>query len=196
MYFNHATAGAIAIKPVIDKCKDKFTDKENTVLWFVGVTSAVLPDFDIAYSVLRGLEDHRSFVTHGIILYFIAFLLLYSLSYFQKKREFGKKFFKIMSLVFLIGVLTHFFIDFFFGGIALFAPFTYKIYGFDMKIENGYDNRLFEYLISRYMLVEIFITLFFFYIFRGRENFIPKFFALSYFLIATTSFVLVSLSFF
>jgi hypothetical protein len=196
MYFNHATVGALAIKPIIEKVEEKFTKKEITTLWFAGITSAVLPDFDIAYSVLRGLEDHRSFVTHGIVLYFIAFILLYSVSFFQKKDIFGKKFFKTLALVFLIGICTHFLIDFFVGGIALFAPVTYRIFGFDMNIKNGYHNRLFEYIASRYMVVEISITLLFFHVFKGKKYFVPKLFSLSYFLIAAASFIFVSISFF
>jgi hypothetical protein len=193
MYFNHATVGAIAIKPVLDRCRNKFTEKENTVLWFAGITSAVLPDFDIAYSVLRGLEDHRSFVTHGIILYIIAFILLYSISFFQKREVFGRKFFKTLALVFLVGISTHFLIDFFFGGIALLAPFTFRIFGFDMSIKNGYQNRLIEYVFSNYMIVEIFITLLFFYLFKENEYFVPKIFGLTYFLTAVTAFTFTSL---
>lgn len=193
MYFNHATAGAIAIKPMMDKCKNKFTEKENTVLWFAGITSAVLPDFDIAYSVYRGLEDHRSFVTHGIILYLIAFILLYSISFFQKKDVFGKKFYKILSLIFLIGIFTHILIDFFFGGIALLSPFTYKIFGFDMNISNGYQNRLVKYVLSKYMVVEFLITLIFFCVFKGKNNFIPRLFAMTYFFIAAIVFTLTSI---
>ncbi|MBW6442106.1 metal-dependent hydrolase [Patescibacteria group bacterium] len=196
MYFNHATAGALVIKPIIDRIEHKLTPKELTALWFIGITSSVLPDFDIAYSVLKNLEDHRSFVTHGLFLYLIFFLLIYILSYFQKKEEFGKKFFQTSAYVFLLGVLTHFFIDFLIGGIAVFSPFSYKIYGLDMNIKNGYSNRLFEYLISRYMIIEVSITSLFFIIFKGKKYFVPKVFALSYFLIAVISFILVSLSFF
>ncbi len=196
MYFNHSLAGAVAIKPIIDKIENKFTEKEKTVLWFVGITASVLPDFDIAYSVLKNLEDHRSFVTHGVILYIVAFLLLYSLSFLQKRNVFGKKFFKTLSLVFLIGVSVHLLIDFFVGGIALYAPFSYKICGFDMVIKNGQSNRLLEYLMSKYMILEFFIAVLFFIFMKGKKYFIPRVFALFYVLVAISSFVFVSLSFF
>jgi hypothetical protein len=197
MYFNHATAGAIAVKPIIDKYENVFTEKEKTVLWFVGITSAVLPDLDIAYSVVKKLEDHRSFVTHGFSLYLIVFFLIYLLSFLQKKEVFGKKFFKVLSLIFLVGITTHFVIDFVFGGVALLAPFSYKIYGFDMVLNGRYpDNRLLSYVFSKYMIIEIVIFGLFLYVFRSRKYQIAKFFSFFYFLISIISFVSVSLFFF
>jgi len=197
MYFNHATAGAIAVKPIIDKYENVFTEKEKTVLWFVGITSAVLPDLDIAYSVVKKLEDHRSFVTHGFSLYLIVFFLIYLLSFLQKKEVFGKKFFKVLSLIFLVGITTHFVIDFVFGGVALLAPFSYKIYGFDMVLNGKYpDNRLLSYVFSKYMIIEIVIFGLFLYVFRSKKYQIAKFFSFFYFLISIISFVSVSLFFF
>ena len=197
MYFNHATAGAIAVKPIIDKYENVFTEKEKTVLWFVGITSAILPDLDIAYSVVKKLEDHRSFVTHGFSLYLIVFFLIYLLSFLQKKEVFGKKFFKVLSLIFLVGITTHFVIDFVFGGVALLAPFSYKIYGFDMVLNGKYpDNRLLSYVFSKYMIIEIVIFGLFLYVFRSRKYQIAKFFSFFYFLISIISFVSVSLFFF
>ena len=199
MYFNHATAGAIAVKPIIDKYENVFTEKEKTVLWFVGITSAILPDLDIAYSVLRNLKDHRAFVTHGFPLYLIAFFLIYLLSFRQEKEAFGRKFFKVLSLVFLIGISTHFVIDFVFGGVAILAPFSYKIYGFDMILNGKYpDNRLLSYVFSKYMIVETAIFCLFLYIFKeNKEKYlVARFFSSFYFLIAVISFVSVSLFFF
>ena len=196
MYFNHALAGALAVKPIIDKHGSVFTEKERNTLWFIGITSAVLPDFDIAYSALVGLSDHRSFVTHGIFIYLIIFLLLYTTGNFQKKEIFGRKFFKVMSWVFLAGVSTHFLIDFIVGGTALFSPFDYSVYGFDMKLNSSFDNRLTQYLFSKYMLLEFFIVSLFLLFLRGGKYFVPQFFSLFYFLIATVSFILVSTVFF
>jgi len=196
MYFNHALAGALAVKPILDKHGSVFTDKERNALWFIGITSAVLPDFDIAYSTLTGLSDHRSFVTHGIFIYLIIFLLLYAIGRFQKKEIFGRKFFKVMSMVFIAGVSTHFLIDFIVGRTALFAPFDYSVYGFDMKLNNSFDNRLSQYLVSNYMLIELLVASLFLLFFRGKKYFVPRFFSLFYFLIATLSFIMVSTVFF
>lgn len=196
MYFNHATAGALIMKPIMKKYDDLFSAKEKTVLWFIGITSGVLPDFDIAYSVIKNLEDHRSFVTHGLSLYLLAFLVIYGFSYFQKKDEFGRKFFKVAAAVFLFGITTHLFIDFIIGGVAIFAPFYPKVFGFNLHIDHNRGNRLTQYLLSEYMILE-FILLFMFFIFlKGKEYFVPRFLSIFYFLIATMSFVLVSLSFF
>ena len=196
MYFNHATAGALAMKPLMKKYETLFSAKEKTVLWFIGITSAVLPDFDIAYSVIKNLEDHRSFVTHGLFIYLLAFLVIYGLSYFQKKDEFGRKFFRVAACVFLFGVSTHLLIDFFAGGVALFSPFYSGVIGFDMGLNHGTENRLVQYLLSKYMIVEIVLLTVFFKVFKGREYFTTKIFSSFYLIIAIFSFVFVSLSFF
>ena len=196
MYFNHATAGALVMKPIMKKYEGLFSAKEKTVLWFIGITSGVLPDFDIAYSVIKNLEDHRSFVTHGFFVYLLAFLVIYGFSYFQKKDEFGRKFFKVSAAVFLFGITTHLVIDFIIGGVAIFAPFYSEVFGFDLHIEQNGGNRLTQYLLSKYMILE-FILLFMFFVFlKGKEYFVPRILSIFYFLIAAVSFVLVSLSFF
>jgi len=196
MYFNHATAGALAMKPLMKKYETLFSAKEKTVLWFIGITSAVLPDFDIAYSVIKNLEDHRSFVTHGLFIYLLAFLVIYGISYFQRKDEFGRKFFRVAASVFLFGVSTHLLIDFFAGGVALFSPFYTGVIGFDMGLNHGTENRLVQYLLSKYMIVEIVLLTVFFKVFKGREYFTTKIFSTFYLIIAIFSFVFVSLSFF
>lgn len=192
MYFNHALAGAIAVKPIIDRYGKNFTQKENTVLWFIGITSAVLPDFDILYAVITGLSDHRSYVTHGMFLYLLMFLLIYGISSFQKKEIFGRKFFKIASFVFLAGVSTHFLIDFIIGGIAILSPFNYRIIGFDMVLNSNFENRLMQYLVSKYMLIEVLVAVLFIKYVGKRGYFTARVFSLFYFIVATISFVLVS----
>ncbi len=196
MYFNHATAGALVMKPIMKKYDGLFSAKEKTVLWFIGITSGVLPDFDIAYSVIKNLEDHRSFVTHGFFVYLLAFLVIYGFSYLQKKGEFGRKFFKVAASVFLFGVTTHLLIDFIIGGIAVFAPFYNKVYGFDLHIEQNGENRLTQYLLSKYMILEFALLIMFLIFLRGKEYIVPGILSIFYFLIAGVSFVLVSLSFF
>jgi hypothetical protein len=196
MYFNHATAGALIMKPVMKKYDGLFSAKEKTILWFIGITSGVLPDFDIAYSVIKNLEDHRSFVTHGYFVYLLAFLVIYGFSYFQKKDEFGRKFFQVAATVFLLGVTTHLLIDFVIGGVAIFAPFHNTVYGFELNMSRDSGNRLTQYLLSRYMILEAAFLIMFFIFLRGKEYFVPRLLSVFYFIIASLSFVLVSLSFF
>jgi len=142
------------------------------------------------------MESHRFFTTHGIFIYLVAFILLYALSFFQKKDVFGRKFFKVMSYVFLAGILTHFLIDIVVGGVAFFAPFSYDIVGFDIKNARASTDRLSSYLMSPYMLLEFFIFSMFFIFIKGKKYIAPKVFALFYFMIAVSGFVFISVFFF
>lgn len=195
MYLNHGTAGALAIKPIIDKYTGDLTEKEKSVLWISGITAAILPDFDIAYSILAGVDDHRSFATHGLFLYLMASAIIYLLSYFQKKDVFGKKFFKMLSAVFLIGILSHLFIDFIFGGVAVFAPFSYQIFGFNMDIQDRPGNRFTDYVLSKYMLIEVMVFIFFLKFLKGKTYVLPKLLSLFYFSMAFIAFIIVSFIF-
>jgi hypothetical protein len=195
MYLNHSTAGALAIKPIIDKYSEDLTEKEKSVLWISGITAAILPDFDIAYSVLAGVDDHRSFVTHGLFLYLMASVIIYLLSYFQKKDAFGKKFFRLLSVVFLVGILSHLFIDLIFGGIAYFAPFSYQIFGFNMNIQDRPGNRFTDYVFSKYMVIEVMVFILFLKFLRDKKYIFPKLLSLFYFFMAIIAFIVVSFIF-
>jgi len=195
MYLNHSTAGGLAIKPIIDKYTENLTEKEKSALWIFGITAAILPDFDIAYSILACVDDHRSFVTHGLFLYIVASALIYLLSYFQKKDVFGKKFFRMLSAVFLIGILSHLFIDFIFGGIAVFAPFSYQIFGFNMNIQSRPGNRFTDYFLSKYMLVEVVIFIIFLKFLKGKKYLVARMSSLFYFFMALIAFIIVSFIF-
>lgn len=192
MYFTHSLAGALTIKPIIDKQGKDFTEKEKVALWFVGITASVLPDFDLIYVVLTGVDNHRYFITHGITIYLLMFLIAYLLRYVQEKKEFGRKFFKVLSLVFITGVFTHLFFDILLGGIALLSPFSLRIFGFDMYLRKEGVNWLNKYIISKYMFLEFFIASVFFYTFKHKKYIAAKMFSLMYFVAALVSFVFIS----
>ncbi|MFZ2663968.1 MAG: metal-dependent hydrolase [Patescibacteria group bacterium] len=196
MYFTHSLAGAIAIKPIIDKVEKDFTEKEKIVLWFIGITASVLPDFDLLYMFLSKSSNHRHFVTHGVTLYLIMFIIAYLLRFIQERKEFGRKFFKILSTVFITGVLTHLVLDTLVGGIALLSPFSFKTFGFNMDIKRSGVNWLVEYLKSRYMLLELLVASLFFYVFRKKRYTASKVFSFLYLVIALASFVLISITMF
>jgi len=192
MYFTHSLAGAIAVKPIIEKVEKNFTEKEKVVLWFIGITASVLPDFDLLYMFLSKSESHRYFATHGIALYLIIFVVTYLLRFIQEKKEFGRRFFKVAPFIFLAGVLTHFVLDALVGGIAFFSPFSHRIIGFDMNIRKEGVNWLSEYLKSKYMYLEFLITSIFLYVFKEKKSIVPRIFSLFYFIVALVSFILIS----
>lgn len=196
MYLTHSLAGALTVKPIIDRVEKDLSEKEKVVLWFVGITASVLPDFDLIYVLLSGLDNHRYFVTHGIGLYLFMFLITYLLRFVQEKKEFGRKFFKVLSLVLITGALTHLFIDTLVGGIALLSPFSYRIFGFDMSIRKEGVNWLLEYIRSKYMFLEFFIASIFFYVLRDKKYLVAKMFSLMYFIVALASFVFISATMF
>ena len=196
MYFTHSLAGAIVTKPLINRVENNFTEKEKTALWFVGITASVLPDFDLIYSIFNHLSNHRDFITHGIFIYLLMVTIIYSLSFLQDKKEFGRKFFKTLALVFLVGIATHLLIDILAGGISLLAPFTYKVLGLPLTIQRGTGNWLTVYLKSWYMIAEALMALSFGLIMRGKKYFTARVFALFYVLVALLSFVSISVVFF
>lgn len=196
MYFTHSLVGAVAQRFVIDKVDRKFSDKEKKVLWFVGITASILPDVDLIYSALNHMANHRSFVTHGIFIYLLMSVFLCLLSYTRDKKEFGRKFYKTLSTCFIVGIMTHFAMDFIVGGIVFLAPFSYKVYG--LEIAHGRDNGnwLLRYLTSKYMFLEFFNLAFFLVILRNRKYYFGKMVAYGYFVMAIFSFLFINFVFF
>lgn len=197
MYFTHSLLGAVASKVVIDKIENKFTNREKVVLWLVGITASVLPDFDLAYAYLNHLTNHRDFITHGMFIYLVIAILIYLLSATRNTKEFGRKFFKSLSFIFILGIATHFLLDFIVGGLVLLAPFSYQVLGFESLYPRTVGaNWLLLYLHSPYMFIELFNVILFFVVLRGRKYLVAKTIALIYFLIALFSFVAISVIFF
>lgn len=196
MYFTHSLVGAVATRFVIDKVDKKFTDKEKVILWFVGITASVLPDFDLVYSALNHMVNHRNFVTHGILIYSILSFLLYLLSFTKDKKEFGRKFYKNVALCFIVGVATHFLMDFIVGGIVLLAPISYKVYGLEMSFERYDGNWLLRYLRSRYMFLELLNFSYFLVVLKNKKYLIGKVIGLFYFIMAISAFVFINIVFF
>ena len=188
--------GAVAQKFVIDKVDKKFTEKEKRVLWFVGVTAAILPDFDLVYAALNHMIDHRDFVTHGIFIYLLITILLYLFSFTKDKKEFGRKFFKTLSICFIIGVLTHFLLDFIVGGIVFLAPFSYQLFGFKVYYDRYNVNWLLRYLESKYMLLELFNVGLFLVVLKDKKYIFGKIIALGYFFAAIAAFIFINIYFF
>ncbi|MBU0534853.1 metal-dependent hydrolase [Patescibacteria group bacterium] len=196
MYFTHSLVGAVAQRFVIDKVDKKFTEKEKRVLWIVGITASVLPDFDLIYSALNHMANHRGFITHGLFIYLLMSLFLYLLSFTKDKKEFGQKFFKTLVLCFLIGISVHFLMDFMVGGIVFLAPFSYKVYGLEMSFERYNGNWLFRYLESRYMFLELFNLSYFLIVLKNKKYFFGKIVAFGYLLMAIFAFVFINMIFF
>ena len=155
MYFTHSLAGAVTTKLVLDRNEGIFSKVERDILWFVGVTASVFPDFDlIIYFLNPNATSHRQWITHSVVLYGIASLVLLFFGFFSKRKErFGRQFHMSMALVFIFGVLTHLVLDYFMGGIALFLPFNSYVYGYPIEC-NQDDNWITSYVYSWYMLVE------------------------------------------
>ena len=196
MYFTHSLVGAASSKLVLDRVEKKFTEREKRVLWVIGITASVLPDFDLIYSALNHMVNHRDFITHGIFIYLLMSIFLYFLSFIRDKEEFGRKFFKTLALVFLLGILAHFLMDFIVGGIVFFAPFSYKIVGFEMISQRGSGNWLLKYLDSIYMVLELFNLTFFLLLLKDKKYSFGKMIALSYVLMAIFAFLFINVVYF
>lgn len=181
MYFTHSLAGAISTKVVLDDKEDIFSRVEKDILWFVGITASVFPDFDLIFYFLNGgASSHREWISHSVVLYGVASTILLAFGFFSKKKErFGRQFYMSLALVFIFGIVTHLVLDYFAGGIALFLPFNTHVYGYDVACKEG-GNWIIDYITSAYMLAEAAILLGFLLIFKSIKNKIGRVLPLFY----------------
>lgn len=186
MYFTHSLAGALTSKLFIDKVDKDLTEKEVKILWIAGITASVLPDFDLLYAIPFHNLHHRYFISHSIFVYLVLAFLIFVFSRFLDKKKYGRKFHKYLSLVFLLGVVSHIFFDFFIGGVVLFAPFSYKLVGFILEAKGKAPEWLLYYLHSYYMIVEFFLSAIFLLLMKSKKYLFAKMVALFYVVVAVS----------
>jgi len=171
MVFAHSFIGAPLTYLIVRKLN--LSEKFKNFIYFIGITGAVLPDFDLILSFFIQDIEHRKLISHSVIPYLFLFLVVYLVSGFIKKHKVSLR---LTNLVLFITILSHLIIDFFVGSIAIFAPFDPSLYGIKVPyIENFFYN----YLTSHYVFYElILISSFFIFQKYEKKNMI---FLLSYF---------------
>lgn len=75
MIIAHPIAG-FAVTSITKSFFGKLNKKQENIVWIVGITSAILPDFDLAFAVLTGQSHHHHFITHTPIFYLVIGLIL------------------------------------------------------------------------------------------------------------------------
>uniref|UniRef100_A0A7C4TLP4 Metal-dependent hydrolase n=1 Tax=candidate division WWE3 bacterium TaxID=2053526 RepID=A0A7C4TLP4_UNCKA len=169
MIFTHAFAGAVLGKYIINKQEktSKIGKREINIIYFLTIVGAIFPDLDFLAVFIDNSTHHRYLVTHSFVFYTILLLILWVL---KKKINF------IYSLSFYIGVLSHLILDFFTGGLAALAPFSFVGYGVPIRFSNlGGAIYVSTYLKSNYMLAETMIFLWFlFIVYKNEQSIIAK----------------------
>jgi len=173
MIFAHSFVGFPITYEILKK--EKFSDEFKKLAYFVGITSAVLPDFDLALGIFVHDLNHRKLISHSLTPYVLLFVFIFIVSIFLDKY---KKRLQILNLIFFVGVMSHLFLDFIAGGLALFMPFSTQIYGYIPSL--SLTNFFASYFTSFYLILEI-IALVIFLLYLKKEKleivrFLPLFF--------------------
>jgi len=168
MILAHPIAG-LTITSLIKKHVGKLNSKQEIVFWLVGITSSVLPDFDLVYALLWSKENHHTLLTHTPFFYLIIGLIL-SIGLFiweiiikKYKKNITKKklneeiqkitFIEILIIIFLINTIIHILLDFPAGSISPFWP----IYSESLSlIKISSQNWIKSYIQSPAIILEIF----------------------------------------
>ncbi len=182
MVLSHSLIGVPLTYLLVRNKKDILLDKfQSNFIFLVGIVGSVFPDFDLILGFFINDLDHRKLFSHSVLPYLFFYLFVNFMIYYLLNKN--QKFWKIVNLVFLVGVLSHLFLDFLVGGISLLAPFNSGIYGFDIYFD--YPDSFFNYyFLSWYLLPEFLILLVSsYFIFKLRNIgiiiFLPVFFLIT-----------------
>lgn len=156
MVFAHSFVGAPLTYLFIKNLN--LSSKFKNFLYFVGITGAVLPDFDLILGFFIEDMNHRKLISHSIVPYLTLFVFVYIVSFFITKHS---KELRLTNLILFVTILSHLILDFLVGSISLFAPFDKNLYGFTISFSNT-DNFFLKYFSSEYVLYELFLISFFF----------------------------------
>ena len=126
----HLAGGYIATTVVLSllPASVQFSTDQLTILYIVGILSGEIPDIDLLlfYFLKKKNKDqsknnHREFITHIPLFWFIISLIIFSLGFL-----FNSKFIEILALLLLAGTFSHFVFDSIEYGIRWIEPFSKK----------------------------------------------------------------------
>lgn len=183
MIFAHSFVGFPITYEMLKK--EKFSDEFKKLAYFVGITSAVLPDFDLALGIFIHDLNHRKLISHSLTPYVLLFVFTFIVSIFLDKY---KKRLQILNLIFFVGVMSHLFLDFIAGGLALFTPFSADIYGITPAFT--LNNFFVSYFTSFYVILEILALVIFLFYLKKEKLEIVRFLPLFFLFIAIVAMVL------
>lgn len=156
------------------------TPKFKNLVYFVGITGAILPDLDLILSFFIEDLNHRKLVSHSIVPYIAIFLIILAISYLFKRH--AQKI-RLLNLVAFLAVSSHLLIDYLVGGIALLGPFDSNIYGIRVPFMDGKELFV-RYFNSQYLIFEAIVISTFFIFLKKYKNIPSVYLSFFYFLLA------------
>lgn len=150
--------------------REEYTPGQRGIFYSVGIITAFLPDVDILYAAVRGLENHREYITHTPIFYIlvVSFLFLFSFIIKPKIRKYARSFAMISLFAFASHILT----DALGGVMLLFYPLShdsFTLFSVEPVIKVG--NNICNYLLTPlFGLTEFFFTTSAIYILARRMD--------------------------
>jgi hypothetical protein len=178
MILAHSFIGAPITYQIIKN--KELTPKFKNLIYFVGITGAILPDFDLLLTFFIKDLNHRQLVSHSIIPYLILYSTLFLIS--LTTRSFKKEL-QIFNNVLFLTIFSHLFIDALVGSIALFGPFDKTLYGIPVPFGGGRDFFV-NYFNSYYTFFELAVISLFFIFLKNYQKIPAHYLAYFYFFVA------------
>ncbi len=135
----HLAGGYLVSASALQILEAVYHIPNETLFLVIGLTASVIPDLDefAAFAKIGGFIggdgkiSHRKFFTHAPILHAVLASTLFIAGLFG-----GNLWIQIAALMYLLGTMTHFFLDSFAYGIMWLWPFTKKVYAFRLRERN------------------------------------------------------------
>lgn len=127
----HFAAGYLTTKFAIAKLLAFYPQADQARFWWVGILASVLVDLDDFYAFIKigrpiaatKEVDHRKFISHAPLLH-----LGIAAAVFGIATLLGSNDWRLYSILYLVGVWTHFIFDSFGYGIMWLWPFDSKLF--------------------------------------------------------------------
>ncbi|MCR4334499.1 MAG: metal-dependent hydrolase [Patescibacteria group bacterium] len=119
----HLATGFLATTAILSVIHPEFSSAQTNFLLIFGTLAGDFPDIDVLYHFLKkksinpeNLGDHRHYVTHAPILWFILGIIIFLVG--------SNLFLKIIGLLTLVGPTVHFLCDSIDYGVMWLWPFS------------------------------------------------------------------------
>ena len=155
MYLAHPASGLTAAYLTRKVWNKGLNSKEQALLYASSIITATLPDFDVFYSIYKGIENHRYYITHKPLFYLAITGVILLISYLWNSK--WSRVLRSFSFLFFLTTFVHILTDSIAGTMMFFYPFSDTIYRYtNVNSIFNVDNNILEYLTTpKLLLIEL-----------------------------------------
>ena len=166
MFIGHLPAGYLVTSLFLNNSKSKLSNQIYDRIWWIGIISSVLPDFDLIYFYLIDNRQHlhHLYWTHIPFYWIFIFSFFKIVSYLLKNNLMN-----LINWIIAINIFLHLFLDTLVGKILWLYPFSNNDIVF-FEVSAQYSWWVLNFILHWTFFGEIILIVIAFYTYRMKRR--------------------------